>query len=201
MLRDLVVCLLCGAAFCVLLWLACGSEPPRAQDAVRMEFLERRVEHERARADKCEAKAPKGWRWDGCGDEEFKVLVAHPAWFHLLFRLVGLRMSGHGAYQMDAHRWLSWGSYSRECLTLPLLPVSQQFAPRSWACTSGGIAVIVCGPNPTAHLAGGPGVYLRENDCSELPDGQMCAVISNAAAGMLSVCHKDALKGAMGVGP
>lgn len=58
MIRDLVACLLCAAAVCVLLWLACGEEPGSAQQAVRVEFLERRVEYltravelERQRAD------------------------------------------------------------------------------------------------------------------------------------------------------
>lgn len=63
-MRDVVACVLCAVACVVMLWLACGTEPMRAQDAVRLEhltarveYLTRQVELERRRADVSEQTA------------------------------------------------------------------------------------------------------------------------------------------------
>jgi hypothetical protein len=58
----------------------------------------------------CWVWADRRWRIDGCGDLEYGVRTYYPTWFHLLLQREGLPLGVYGAVQMDAHRWLSWGS-------------------------------------------------------------------------------------------
>jgi hypothetical protein len=64
MLRDLVACMILGAAFCVALWLIPWGEPTYAMERQREDFLRQRIEYltrqvemERQRADVSERAA------------------------------------------------------------------------------------------------------------------------------------------------